>query len=171
MYCLNCEVVTGPRVLALRDIFPERKSRPGALTSFLDWPTELDLTLAVPESTEEKCFRVKFAGAGCSRIVYVDEIAGGLAFKFNDIGKYKDDNTDEQKADVPEWLTPKVMCNAKCLLLGTHCSVLVVASCYATLSELAGRCVDPKENQKDLQNYRKMAICSSQTKKKEATVP
>ena len=113
MHRLSCEVVTGPRVLALRDLFHVPSDRPGAIASFLEWPTELDTTLAVPESTEEKRFRAEFVGAGCSRIVYAEGIAGGLAFKFNDIARYSDDNSDEQKADVPEWLTPN---DVQCLV-------------------------------------------------------
>ena len=42
-------------------------------------------------------------------MVYQDPGAGGLAYKFVDIGTYTlDDNKKEFDADVPDWLTPTV---------------------------------------------------------------
>ena len=52
--------------------------------------------------------RIFFCGAGASRVVYAAKIIG-LVLKFSDVVKYEiDDNLEETKAALPEWLIPRV---------------------------------------------------------------
>ena len=85
MNCFTCEAVTDPHVCTLWTLFPHGPSRPSAIASFAEWPTELDVALSTSDGTELMSCRVVFKGAGASRVVYAKEGVPGMAFKFNDI--------------------------------------------------------------------------------------
>ena len=94
-----------------------------------------------------------FCGAGASRVVYAAKIIG-LVLKVSDVVKYEiDDNLEETKAALPEWLIPRVHGYFKKDVNRVGISVLLLDKMDFTIREMARKVPEASAMDTALREY------------------
>ena len=120
----------------LKELFPVGPDRPASILSFAHWHAEMQVIIYQSGERIHR-ERIFFCGAGASRVVYAAKIIG-LVLKFSDVVKYEiDDNLEETKAALPEWLIPRVHGYFKKDVNRVGISVLLLDKMDFTIREMA----------------------------------
>ena len=135
----------------MKELFPVGPDRPASILSFAHWHAEMQVIIYQSGERIHR-ERIFFCGAGASRVVYAAKIIG-LVLKFSDVKYEIDDNLEETKYALPEWLIPCVHGYFKKEVNGVGISVLLLDKMDFTIRDMGRKVPEASAMDTALREY------------------